>query len=123
MKQARHLNKIRHSVLSLSKEDAAAALKSGLENGCRERGIPPLEHISLSNIRFQKDALTEICHGFRNNQSLPVVALICCGLADEEMVEVADSLASHPSLHTLRLAWNRRRSLGLQAFVRLLAGK
>jgi Ran GTPase-activating protein (RanGAP) involved in mRNA processing and transport len=123
MKQARHLNKIRLSVLSLSREDAAA-LKSGLENvGCRERGTPPLEHISLSNIRFQKDALAEICQGFRKNQSLLVVALICCGLADEEVAEVADSLASHPSLTMLRMSWNRCRNLGLQAFVRLLAGK
>ena len=122
MKQSRCLRKVRLSVLSLSQEDASA-LKIGLENSTAKTGNPHLEYFSLSNIHFQKNSLNEICVGFRNNQSLEAVALVCCGLEDEEIAGVANSLASHPRLTELRLSWNQCRRLGLQALVRLLACK
>ena len=81
MKQSRCLRKVRLSVLSLSQEDASA-LKIGLENSTAKPGNPHLEYFSLSNIHFQKNSLNEICVGFRNNQSLEAVALVCCGLEE-----------------------------------------
>ena len=133
-----YLTKLQFSDLTISREDAEAlqtllqnttpCINNNNNNNSHRGGSrsPPsssqLQQLCLSRIRLRDDgAFRCLLEGFSNNKTLRELALLSCGLSDEAMANILESLTSHPSLKTLRLFGNQCRSLGIQGVVHLLS--
>jgi hypothetical protein len=79
------------------------------------------DSFSISNSTFQQFALEEFCVALRHNKCLQSLALVSCGLNDEDIACTIAALLHHPSLRTLRLYGNQCHRRGCEALVSWLS--
>jgi hypothetical protein len=118
MKYNKHLTKLELSDMEMTRQQAAALGAGLITSNSRNHQF---KELCMHKVRFADGAVTELASGLKQNSSLCILSVYVCNLGDVELVELVDSVESHPSLKELSLWGNKGQEHTLVALGKVLA--